>query len=100
VAAYEALLASVHERAPLAPLVLLLSPMVAEDLPQPRARSTLRSHLEQIAENQRARGHSVLVVEQYIERDEGVGCDFHPNVLTHMRLGRELADALRSLLGW
>jgi lysophospholipase L1-like esterase len=100
VQAYQGLLTRVHERAPHAPVVLVVPPTVAEDYPQPKARSTLKAYLTRIAEAQRARGHTVLMIEQFVDGDEGIGCDYHPNVRTHARLGHELALAIRELTGW
>ncbi len=98
--AYQALLSRVHERAPLAPLVIIVPPTVAEDHPHPRARSKLKAYLSKIVETQRARGYTVLMVEQFVEGSEGIGCDYHPNVRTHARLGHELAEAIRELMQW
>jgi lysophospholipase L1-like esterase len=96
---YESVLERLHARAPKAPMVLVLTPMLADDYPQPNARTILRGYLAKVIERERAKGHTPVLLEQYTDPAEGVGCDFHPNLKTHARLGRELADALRPLLG-
>jgi lysophospholipase L1-like esterase len=95
---YESVLARLHARAPRAPLVLVLTPMLADDYPQPNARTILRRYLTTVIEHERAKGRTAVLLEQYIDPAEGVGCDFHPNVETHARLGHELAAALRPLM--
>jgi lysophospholipase L1-like esterase len=35
-----------------------------------------------------------------IETSEGWGCDYHPSAATHQRLGQELAQAMRTAMGW
>jgi lysophospholipase L1-like esterase len=35
-----------------------------------------------------------------IETSEGWGCDYHPSAATHLRVGQQLAQALRDELGW
>jgi lysophospholipase L1-like esterase len=98
--AYVRLLGRVHERAPAVPLVLLVPPTLADDHPHPKARATIKSYLEKIVADERARGHTVLLLEQFVDPLEGLGCDSHPNVKTHARLASELAEAIRELTGW
>jgi lysophospholipase L1-like esterase len=46
-------------------------------------------------------GDANAITTQFtIEPDEGFGCDFHSNVTTNARLGSELAQTLRTELGW
>ncbi|MFI5306154.1 MAG: SGNH/GDSL hydrolase family protein [Polyangiales bacterium] len=101
VRAYLDLLARLRARNPSAWFVLVLGPMLADDIPQPRARSLTRQWLLAIREQRRAAGDSrVDLLEQWIDPTEGFGCDFHPNVKTHARLGHELSQLLRDRLGW
>lgn len=101
VVAYRAFVASVRERFPGAFLLIALGPMLADDYPQPKARSTMRGWLKQIVEEQRASGNKKIdFVELWTDPAEGLGCDSHPNVRTHARLGREIATLIRERLGW
>jgi lysophospholipase L1-like esterase len=96
VAAYRALLAELRARHPKALLVLALGPTLADDYPHPRARSTLRSWLTAIRDGLHEDGdRAVELLEQWIDPAEGLGCDSHPSVKTHARMGRELAELLR-----
>jgi lysophospholipase L1-like esterase len=96
VAAYRALLAELRARHPNALLVLALGPTLADDYPHPRARSTLRSWLTAIRDGLHEDGdRAVELLEQWIDPAEGLGCDSHPSVKTHARMGRELAELLR-----
>ncbi len=99
-AAYRALLSRLVQRAPKAQLCLVLSPMLADDYPQPNARSDLRRWLTTLKQEREQRGTKVMLLEQWTAPDEGMGCDFHPSLRTHARLGRELAQALRAQTGW
>lgn len=98
--AYRALLDKLASRAPHAPLLIVLGPMLADDYPQPHARSTLKRWLLALKREREQRGTKVDFIEQWIDPAEGMGCDFHPNLRTHARLARELSTALRSLMGW
>jgi hypothetical protein len=42
----------------------------------------------------------VLTTEFEIKSAEGLGCDGHPNTVTHARLGAELTQFLQTKLGW
>jgi hypothetical protein len=43
---------------------------------------------------------STEIVPFHIEQSEGFGCDYHPSVATHARLGAELTAVLQTKLGW
>ncbi len=97
---YRRLLATLASRAPHAPVVLVLGPMLADDHPQPNARSILRRWLALLKHEREQAGAKVSLVEQWVDPREGMGCDFHPNVRTHARLAHELSETLRKLCGW
>jgi lysophospholipase L1-like esterase len=101
VASYRELLARLRVRYPQAWLVLAVGPMLADDFPQPNARSLAREWIGSVRDTLRAAGDSrVDSIELWFDPAEGAGCDFHPNVKTHMRLGRELAALIRERLSW
>jgi lysophospholipase L1-like esterase len=99
--AYESLLQRLRSRYGKALLVLVLGPMVADDYPEPKTRSILRGWIETV----RARLHSsgdtnTEFIELWMNPSEGTGCEAHPNVETHARLGRELAEVIKRRLSW
>ncbi len=101
VTAFRKLLAEVRARFPGTSIVLALGPMLADDYPQPMARSLARRWLAKIQqEEQAATDVRISSIEFWFAAAEGVGCGFHPNKKTHARMGRELAAHLRAQLGW
>jgi lysophospholipase L1-like esterase len=101
VVGYRSLLARVRSRHPDALLVLAIGPMLADDFPQPDARKLVREWLTEVRDAMRSEGDErVDLFEVWFDPDEGVGCDQHPNVITHARLGRELAELVRARLSW
>ena len=99
--AYIALLRKVRARYPGALLVIACGPMLAEDAPQPMARSLMRAWLQNIERRWREKVDAkVAFIELWTDPAEGLGCDFHPSVRTHARMGKELAVLLRARLGW
>lgn len=97
VAAYTAWLGALRERFPGALFVLSLGPMLADDHPHPNARTLMREWLGQVRQARAAAGDTRLdFLELWFDPSEGAGCDFHPNLKTHARLGRELAEFIRA----
>ncbi len=95
------LLKKLRARYPKALLVTLLGPMLADDYPQPKARSLSRKWLrENDAQWHKQVDDNLDFLELWFDPAEGAGCDFHPNEKTHARLGRELAALLRTRLDW
>jgi lysophospholipase L1-like esterase len=98
---YLDLLRSLRQRFPTALFVLGLGPMLADDYPQPNARTLMRRWIEAARKARAESGDTKLeFTELWIDPTEGVGCDFHPSIKTHTRLGRELVDLLRARLRW
>ncbi len=94
--AYRALVAKLRKRYPDALLFFAVGPMLADDFPHPQARSTVRRWLTALRDELHAGGdRAVELIEFWIDPAEGLGCDSHPNVKTHARLGLELAEAIR-----
>jgi lysophospholipase L1-like esterase len=99
--AYQSFLTALRARHPTALLVLVLGPMLADDYPQAQARTIVRKWLREVRARREANGDKRIdFVEFWYDPAEGVGCDFHPNVKTHARLGHELARLVRARLGW
>ena len=98
---YLTLLRRVRARYPDALLVIALGPMLADDVPQPQARSLMRRWLKNVEATWRASGDDRIAwIELWTDPAEGLGCDYHPNVRTHARMGVELAALLRTRLDW
>jgi len=92
---------TLRARYPKALMVLVLGPMLTDDAPQPMARTTLRGWFEKVQAQRRVVGDDrVDVLEVSSKPEEGLGCGSHPNLTTHARIGRELADHLKHRLGW
>ena len=99
--AYLALLRRIRARYPDALLVIACGPMLAEDLPQPMARTTMRTWLKAIEARWRTKvDRRIAFIELWTDPAEGLGCDYHPSARTHARMGKELAALLRLKLGW
>ena len=99
--AYLRLLRRVRARHPKALLVIAFGPMLAEDSPQPQARTITRVWMKRIERDWRAQvDPHIASIELWIDPQEGLGCDSHPTVRTHARLGKELATLLRQQLKW
>lgn len=101
VASYRDLVTRLRARYPKALLVLVIGPMLADDFPQPNSRKLAREWITSVRDAQRAAGDAnVDTLELWFDPAEGLGCDFHPNVKTHARFGRELAQLIRERLSW
>jgi lysophospholipase L1-like esterase len=99
--AYLQLLRRVRGLNPKALIVIAFGPMLAEDSPQPQARTIMRTWMKRIENDFRAQvDDRVASLELWIDPREGLGCDSHPTVKTHERMGRELAALLRDRLKW
>jgi lysophospholipase L1-like esterase len=98
---YVALLESLRAQHPEALFVLQIGPMLADDHPKPRARSKQRLWISYARAQRRAAGDKKCEsLDFWIDRAEGLGCDSHPSLATHARMGRELAAFVRKRLGW
>jgi lysophospholipase L1-like esterase len=101
VASYSELVTRLRARYPKALLVLVIGPMLADDFPQPNSRTLAREWITSVRDTRHALGDSAVeTLELWFDPAEGLGCDFHPNVKTHARLGRELAKLIRERLSW
>lgn len=99
--AYVSFLQVLRRQHPGALIVVALGPMLADDYPYPNARKTARAWLQEILKaRERAGEQRLAFIELWIDPSEGVGCQGHPNVKTHRRMGKELAALLRDELGW
>jgi lysophospholipase L1-like esterase len=99
--AYLNLLRRVRARHQRALIVIAFGPMLAEDAPQLQARTITRAWMKRIEADFRAQiDDHIASLELWIDPQEGLGCDSHPTVRTHQRMGKELAALLRDKLEW
>lgn len=91
---YEAFLAKVRARYPQAYVLVALSPMLEN-----ANRTTCRTYLQQVVSD--AADPKVTFVEfaQQLSSD-GLGCDYHPNLVTNQKMAVVLEDAIRAATGW
>lgn len=90
-----------YARAPKALIVLVLGPMLVDESPQSMQRTLMRTWLTRIEQQWRTTiDERITSIEVWTDPAEGSGCNFHPNVKTHTRIGNELATLLRDRLGW
>lgn len=94
-AAYEQLLERTRERYPEALILATLGPMRPE-------RQFLTTYFENaIARRAAAGDRQVMTIElPATDPANGLGCDYHPSLLTHESLAAALTEALRAELGW
>ncbi len=99
-AAYEAFIRRVWLKAPGVPVYVTLGSMMTDEYPVGhKALSTARDDLTRMV----ARIHDPRV--RFVEFDrqrmeDGIGADWHPNVVTEAKMGDRLAEAMRKDLGW
>ena len=98
--AYESFIRRVWLGAPAAPVYVTLGSMMTDDYPVGhKALSTARGDLARmIARMHDSRLHFVEFERQRME--DGIGADWHPNVVTQAKMGDRLAEAMRKDLGW
>lgn len=88
--ALQSLLDQLRADYPQVPFYLIASPMLSGE-----ARASQVAAMQSLAKDN---VHFLDLGK--IEREEGYGCDYHPNALTQSRLGQELEAVLRRDLGW
>ncbi len=98
--AYEAFIRRTWRRAPAAPVYVTLGSMMTDSYPVgKRALSTARGYLTRmVARMHDPRLHYVEFPPQGTE--DGVGADWHPNLVVQRKMATRLAEAMRRDLGW
>jgi lysophospholipase L1-like esterase len=99
-AAYAAFVARLRELHPDALLVLALGPMLYDEGAidfRTRARKAIAATL---AERRAAGDLRIEMIELWSDPADGVGCQVHPNRVTHRRMADELVRLLEARLGW
>lgn len=98
--AYEGFIHRVRLKTPNVPVYVTLGSMMTDDYPPGhKALSTARGDLTRMV----ARIHDPRVRFLEFEKqrmEDGIGADWHPNVVTEGKMGERLAEAMKKDLGW
>ena len=98
--AYEAFIKRVWLKAPGVSVYVTLGSMMTDEYPVGhKALSTARGDLTRMG----ARMHNPRVRFLDFEKqwmEDGIGADWHPNVVTEGKMGERLAEAMKKDLGW
>lgn len=100
-AAFSAFVDSLHSKHPAAKIVLLDGPMFSDTYPVgANALTHVRKRLDNVVAAAKVRGIAASRVSLTPQGALGYGADWHPSRAQARLNGRELAEALRSLMGW
>lgn len=98
VTAYESFLTELRGHYPNAYVFVMIGPMTSgSDL------TTARGYLDQVVQSRTSAGDtriSQVLIDPQDGNANGLGCDYHPSVKTHALMGKTLADAMKTALGW
>lgn len=102
VTAFEALLARIRAARPRALVVCALGPMLTDGFPTGGRRlSHARAYLQTVVDRAHAAGDERVAFLEFPTQDTNrAGCGFHPGVATHRAMADQLAELLRTRLGW
>lgn len=98
VAAYETFLTDLRGRYPDARFYLAVGPMLSGE-----SYDAAKAHLENVMAARAADGDDNLALLEFSPIDqasEGLGCDYHPTIVTNERMAATLVARLRADLGW
>jgi lysophospholipase L1-like esterase len=101
--AYRAFVENVRDTYPGATIFCALGPNLSDYWPEgqmtlSRARSAIQGAVTGLSD---AGDERVFFVEfPLVMESEGWGCDYHPSLITHARMGEQLATAIAAELGW
>jgi len=95
--AYVAFVTSMRGRYPDALIYLATSPMLGDP-----EHTTQRTHLQAVITRRGTQGDSRLKLLEFAIQNQadGLGCDWHPNLVTHQKMATAMTTALRADLGW
>ncbi len=103
VGAYEAFIAQLRKHYPKAAIYPAIGSMMSDAYPpNVKALSTLRGYLTRMVARLNAKGDAnVRLIEFEGQKfEDGIGSDFHPNIVTHQKMAEVLVKALRRDLKW
>jgi hypothetical protein len=95
--AYVGFVADMRGRYPDALIYLATSPMLGD--PEHTAQ---RAYLQTVIGRRGAQGDSRLKVLEFATQNsaDGLGCDWHPSLVTHQKMATVMSAAIRADLGW
>ncbi len=98
---YAAFVDSLHAGYPQARFVLVDGPMLSDGYPAGvNALSKLKRHLDNVVAEVGRRGIAATHLSLAPQGNLGYGADYHPNLAQASLNGQELANYLRSTMGW
>lgn len=94
--------AEVRTRRPNAHIFLAVPPMLTDQYPLDDARATHKRVLLSIVDSFTKSGDSKVYAMELVEQGVryGLGCDYHPNLITHQIMAKQLVGAIRSKTCW
>lgn len=95
VAAYVALLEHVRRNSPGAFILCTVGPLLSG-----RDRKRAEAAIASAVGTRKAAGDPRVLFHSMKTQNEAPGCDYHPGIATHQRMAEELAQPLRTALGW
>lgn len=98
--AYEAFIRRVWRSYPKAHIYTAIGTMMSDSYPVgTNSLSTLRGYLTRL--NQRINDKRLHLVEMEVQKmEDGIGSDWHPNVVTHQKMATTLTAAIQKDLKW
>lgn len=101
--AFASLVEEVRERYPTAQIYATLGPLLNDSWPpERRSLSTVRQALQNVVAARKNAGDTGVHFFEFggLRTTEGLGCDYHPSVLTHQRMAQEFLSALPEDFAW
>ncbi|HVW23869.1 MAG TPA: SGNH/GDSL hydrolase family protein [Polyangiaceae bacterium] len=96
--AYEAFVSNLRTRYPNAYVFLVIGPMTSGT-----SLTTARGYLDQVVKARSDAGDKrvkQILVDPQDQSKNGIGCDYHPSVATHDAMGKAIAAAIKTTMGW
>jgi hypothetical protein len=95
--AYVGFVTDMRGRYPNALIYLATSPMLGDP-----DHTTQRTRLQAVIDRRGTQGDSRLKLLEFATQNsaDGLGCDWHPNLVTHQKMATAMTAALRADLGW
>ncbi|MDD5308034.1 MAG: SGNH/GDSL hydrolase family protein [Deltaproteobacteria bacterium] len=99
-AAYDGFVGVLRARHPRALLVLAIGPLLFDE-PGRMWRTAVKDVIDSvILERGRAGDARLALLDVWFDPADGVGCQFHPNLITHRKIAAELVRIVEARLGW
>jgi lysophospholipase L1-like esterase len=96
--AYEGFVSDLRTHYPRAYIFLIDGPMMSGD-----ALKTARGYLDQVVQARKGAGDTRIqqvAIDPQDQAANGIGCDYHPSAATDDLVGKKLAAAIKTTMGW